>query len=140
METTTDIAGRFRFAGVTPGTYTLTAWDPAAGSGVLRSVTVLDGEELAGLVIAFREGAPVSGRVELADGRRPHTEVRLCFLNSDRLVRELTTRRDGFFSLRLVPGRYAVAFRAPGSAPENSGAQVMDVPLEGLADLVIRKR
>lgn len=140
METTADTSGRFRFAGIQPGTYALTVWDPAAGSGTLRNVTVVDGEELAGLEIAVLEGVPVSGRVELAGGRRPDTEVRLCFLDSDRITRELTTRRDGSFSLRLVPGRYVVAFRAAGSAPENSGARFLDVPQDGLKGIVIKGR
>ena len=140
METAADASGRFRFAGLPPGTYALTAWDPAAGSGILRNVTVIEGEDLTGLEVAVVEGVSISGRVELAGGRRPDTEVRLCFLNSEKVAREMTTRRDGSFSLRLVPGRYAVAFRAPGGSPEISGAQILDVPNEGLADLVIRDR
>lgn len=66
----TTAAGEFSFASLAPGVYRLTGQGP--GGGAMRDITLAEGEQLEGVVLALRGGRTVRGTVK---GLRP-TELK----------------------------------------------------------------
>jgi hypothetical protein len=135
---TTDEEGRYRLTGVPPGNYTLAPSTPAFVVGMEssygqpgKSVTLGEGEEVAGLDFSLTRGAVIAGRVTDSDGR-PVIEQRLSMIRVDERGQRLpgssfnpfgfsTDDRGVYRVYGLLPGRYKVSV---GDAPDSGMVRI----------------
>jgi len=115
----TDAAGHFRFEDLTPGSYTVSAGGDGfvqsfRGKGVLRPVTVADGQQVQGVSIKLLPLATVTGHVVDDDGdpviRANVTALRYQYVQGRRQLTTVgagnTDDRGQFEIANLSPGRY----------------------------------
>ena len=135
---TTDEDGRYRLTGVPAGNYTLAPSTPqfvvateTSFGQPGKSVTLGEGEEVAGLDFSLTRGAVIAGRVTDADGR-PVIEQRLNMIRVDERGQRLpgssfnpfgfsTDDRGAYRVYGLLPGRYKVSV---GDAPDSGMVRI----------------
>lgn len=109
--------GRFRFDGLPPGSYTLSAAAPDGSGAAVLSLTLGAGESRAGVLLHPPAGASISGRVSDGDGDPlPDARVefyRAAWRNGGACLDLAGTARTGhsgeYRMPRMAPGRYWVA-------------------------------
>ncbi len=119
-----DAAGRARLEGLEPGVYAVRAVRAGAAEGRVEGVQVGGPAEGAAaspaVVVRLTRGGRVAGRLQVAGGAAPPSELGVALLRAGVPVARATAR-DGAFAFDLVaPGRYAVTPEHPtrGPAPE----------------------
>jgi hypothetical protein len=135
---TTDEEGRYRLTGVPAGNYTLAPSTPqfvvateTSFGQPGKTVTLGEGEEVAGLDFSLTRGAVIAGRVTDADGR-PVIEQRLNMIRVDERGQRLpgssfnpfgfsTDDRGAYRVYGLLPGRYKVSV---GDAPDSGMVRI----------------
>jgi hypothetical protein len=156
---TVDGAGRFAFAGVPPGNYSVVARlpmpadKPARALGGRTSISV-HGQTLEGLFIDLRPGSSIRGRLTIAGSTPAATDLSRVSLTMRSLSpwrSEILTARiddDGRFVIDAVtPGRYRLwvsaavpSSAAPAFALESvrlSGEEFADLPLDLQPDMPV---
>jgi murein DD-endopeptidase MepM/ murein hydrolase activator NlpD len=112
----TDADGRFRIAGVTPGTYVATAFDADLAPGVSPEFRVTGAAETADVTIKLVAGVVVHGRVFGRDSPIPGARI-VVEEGSGETVRQVATAYtgyDGAFALRSLSGTVTVTVGAVG--------------------------
>jgi murein DD-endopeptidase MepM/ murein hydrolase activator NlpD len=113
---TTDAQGRFRIAGVPPGSYVAVAVATELAPGTSAGFTVRGGAELADIAIALRPGTIVEGRVAGRDGPISGATI-IATSGSGETAQEIASGRTsatGEFTLRALSGTITLAITAPG--------------------------
>lgn len=139
--TRTDDAGRYRFIGVAPGTYTISAGQFQARGGIASQRDVKVGEdgtvtvdldagpsEGAGVLegVVRHAGVPVAGaRVTVVDGR-----------GYDHAVTTTTGSQGGFRAEGLVAGSAQVYAEADGGLTKGVGASIPEDGVPGRVEVV----
>lgn len=149
----TDAQGQFRFTRVAEGTWSLNVRGNGekAGRGKLENIVVTGGIPVDTLRIEMQKTMVVKGRIDLSvfGGRKPEW----CWVGFYRKSKEgegwndyadgagIDESTGAFSSDDLSPGQYQVRVHAnfeDGKPQENYRCEVVDVPPQGLDNLLLR--
>ena len=151
----TTAEGRFTFAGVIPGKYTVVsratpARDRAAAAGRPGEMTtpalwamadvVVDGQPISGLTLTLQSGFIVSGRLQFSGTLPPpditRIRVQLMPVNTPGQVNvgvpPAQAAADGTFTIKgVAPGMYRVSAMIPGARPDSPGWTLASAIVDG---------
>lgn len=125
----TDDSGRFQFAAVMPGSYTVSAEAQGYTRRAVQPVTVADQQKVSVPALSLRPGGVVSGKVVDADGEPMPNAMVLALVYSYPLGARKLTRvsfattndRGEFRMSALIARRYYLMADAPDRKPEPQG-------------------
>lgn len=128
---TTDSEGVYRIAGLTAGHYEINPAAPAFVSESEKSVTLAEGEDVAGIDFALTKGGVITGRVTNAEGRpvvletinlTPFEESEEKHLSGLPHQSEVLTDDRGIYrAFGVPPGRYRVSVGGPNGISSMMG-------------------
>jgi len=135
FETITDASGRFCFRGLGQARYDLIAWDLIEGSGRIRNLNLLHGDNRKDVEVILSRGVTVNGTAYNGMFDEPARSAPIRVVSADQVVRTLMTDRDGVFDAILPPGPYVFAMELPSG---QYGTCELDVPAAGISGLELR--
>ncbi len=133
----TDVNGRFTIRNVAGGDYRVIAEgegyfkpadDTPSATWVSRDITVLEGQQVSGIILEMIPGAVISGRVESLSGERvtgaPVEALQASYIDGRMTLQEVkTTSTDDLGEYRLFwlpPGDYYIRARYRASSADRS--------------------
>jgi hypothetical protein len=139
--TSPDSAGNFRFAGVPPGTYELSArfltvylrdGTHAGASAAFATTTVhVDGDDVADVSLALQPGFGISGRI-VFDGQHPPAPETLAGLRASVPLQPAGGGRGHMTPLQIFPdGRFVAHAILPGAYRPSPTLQGLRSPIGG---------
>lgn len=141
--------GSFTLTGLLPGTYLVEARSPTASEFASKEV-VVDGSDVAGVILMVSKGATVRGRIRFDTGDPPKdlrpAQVFVTSTSVDHLASEMNmgdgppiTRDDWSFELKGLRGHGFIRAGTLGDwemkRVRREGADVTDTPLDFSADI-----